>query len=86
MAASVRVVLNHAEVRRLLLGEGQYAGVKEDLRRRAEAVAEAAGPGNVVEEGGSRERARFAVVTETVEAMENEARNRSLTRAVDRAR
>lgn len=86
MAGNVRVVLNHAEIARLLRGEGEYRGVKEDLRRRADAVAEQAGPGNVVEEGGSRARARFAVVTETPEAMLNEARHRTLTRAVDAAR
>jgi hypothetical protein len=73
-------------VRRLLRGEGQYVGVRSDLMRRAEAVAEAAGPGMeadlFIEEG----RARVGVVTATAQAMVSEARDRSLTRAIDAAR
>lgn len=86
MAARIRIEINHAEVARLLRGEGEYAGIREDLRRRAQRIADAAGPGNVVEEGGSRHRARFVVLTETEQAMIAEARDRSLSRALDAGR
>jgi hypothetical protein len=84
--ANATVRLNHSEVRRLLRGEGIYAGVLEDLRRRAERVAEAAGPGMEADTYVGRNRARGGVITATPAAMEAEARDRALTRAMDAAR
>jgi hypothetical protein len=86
MASNVRLVLNHREIARLLNGEGQYRGVAVDLRKRAERVASQAGPGMEVLQGESTKRATARVVTGTVEAMEAEARDRRLTRAIDAAR
>jgi hypothetical protein len=86
MASNVRLVLNHREIAKLLNGKGQYRGVAVDLRKRAEKVAEAAGPGMEVLQGESTKRATARVVTGTVEAMEAEARDRRLTRAIDAAR
>lgn len=85
--AKVRVDINQAEIGRLLRGEGQYVGVKVDLRRRALRIAEAAGDGMVAKEGTNViRRARWVVITETSEAMQNEASNRTLTRALDAGR
>ena len=80
--ADVRVVLNRAAVRALL----RSPEVKADLERRARSISAAAGPGNEVESEVGINRARAAVVTETVEAMLNEAKNRTLTRALDAGR
>lgn len=84
--ANARVTLNHREVRRLLRGEGQYAGVRADLERRARAVAEAAGDGMEADVFVGRNRARGGVITATPAAREAEARDRALTRAMDAAR
>lgn len=80
--ASVRVVLNRKNVRELLRSEG----VRDDLVRRARNIAEAAGPGHVVDSQIGRNRARAAVITGTFEAMHAEARDRNLTRAIDAGR
>lgn len=86
MTTRVTIKLNNDEIGRLLRGEGQYSGVKTDLLERAERIAAEAGDGNAVEEGGSRARARYVVVTETEDAMLAEARDRNLTRAFDAGR
>lgn len=86
MATRVRVTLNHSEVRRMLRGEGQYVGVLHDLRRRAEAVAAAAGEGFEADTFVGRNRARAGVITATPAAMEAEARDHTLIRALDAAR
>lgn len=78
----VRVVLNRAGVGELL----RSAEVKAELERRAARIAAAAGAGNEVESGVGRTRARAAVVTETFEAKHSEAKDRTLTRALDAGR
>jgi hypothetical protein len=80
--ALTRLVINRAGVRRTL----NSAGVRADLLARARRVAAAAGPGHVVNSGSTGQRARVEVVTDTVDAMVREAKERSLTRAVDSAR
>lgn len=82
MAQQVKIKLNSAGVKELL----RSPGVQGDLRRRANAVAAAAGPGHVVHSETGRSRARAEVVTDTFEAMAREARDRNLTRAVGSAR
>lgn len=62
-------------------------GVRADLIARARRVAAAAGPGMEVDtDDEGRNRARVTVWTATIEAMVAEARDRSLTRAIDAAR
>lgn len=78
----IRLVLNSKGVNDLL----HSPGVQADLKRRAEAVAEAAGEGNEVTEAGDKNRARYVVVTATAEAMLAEANERTLTQAIDAAR
>lgn len=60
-------------------------GVRADLVRRGVAIAQAAGEGVEVHEGG-KSRARITVRTETFEAMYAEATDRTLTRALDAGR
>lgn len=80
--SAVRVVLNRRNIRALL----KSPGVAADLRRRAENIARAAGPGHRVESEIGRNRARAAVITDTIPAMLAEARDRNLTRALDAGR
>ena len=79
---TVKIVLIKAGVGALL----KEPGVKADLRRRADAVAAAAGPGNEVIDASDGVRARAVVVTATAEARAEEAQRRTLTRSIDRAR
>lgn len=76
-----RVVVNLAVGKEIL----NSPGVREDLKRRGEKIAEAAGEGVEVHEGG-KSRARITVRTETFEAMYREATARTLTRALDAGR
>ena len=80
---SVRIVLNRQGFRDLR----NAPGVVADLERRAAAIAAAAGEGfatRPAERG--RQRARVAVVTETYDAMRSEAKDRTLTRAINAGR
>jgi len=61
-------------------------GVKADLERRARLIAAAAGPGHRVEVEVGRNRARAAVITDTIPAMIAEGRDRNLSRALDAGR
>lgn len=74
--------LNRAGIAELL----KSAEVAADLRRRAEAVAAAAGTGHRVEATTTGTRARAAVITDTIPAMVKEATDRNLSRAFDAAR
>lgn len=61
-------------------------GVESDLRRRAAAIARAAGPGMKTDSRLGRNRARASVFTATPEAMRAEASERALTRALGAGR
>lgn len=60
--------------------------VLAELRRRAEMIAAAAGPGHEVDGQIGRGRARASVRTATFQAMEAQATDRTLTRALDAGR
>lgn len=81
-----RLVLNTSEVRRLLRGESEYSGVRDDLARRGQAIASAAGPGMETTNDVGANRARTNVWTATYEAIVNEATSKALTRALDAGR
>ena len=76
---TVRVKLNIAGFRQLRTAPD----VVDDLERRAQAIAAAAGPGHKVSTEAGRTRAIGMVWTDTPEAMLAEATGRSLTRAID---
>lgn len=78
----MRIVLNRRNIRQLLRSEA----VRADLKRRADNIARAAGPGHTVDSEIGRNRARAAVITTSFQAMHAEARNRNLTRAIDAGR
>lgn len=83
MADGPRIELNSRGIRELL----NSPEVAEELERRAEMIADAAGPGHRVEvEHGTGARARAAVITDDIPAMVSEARDRTLTRALDAGR
>lgn len=62
------------------------AGVIADIRRRGEAIADAAGEGVEADTRMGSTRPRALVTTETFEAMYAEATERTLTRAIDAGR
>jgi hypothetical protein len=80
--ALTRLVVHSGGVRRLL----NEPGVVADLQRRGRAIAAVAGEGNRVDTEPTGTRARVEVVTATTEARVREAKERSLTRAVDAGR
>lgn len=82
MVASVRIELNRDGVRELLRSQE----VRDDLVRRARAIATAAGEGMEVDSQVGKHRARASVRTATDEAMRAEASDRALTRALDAGR
>lgn len=82
MATSIRVVMNRAGVAALLKSEE----VQADLKRRADAIADAAGPGMEARVGVGRTRARATVITADFDAMLAEATHKTLTRAIDAGR
>ena len=57
-----------------------------ELKRRADAIARAAGPGNRVEVKQGRDRQFATVWTATNDARKAEANDRALTRAIDAGR
>lgn len=77
----IRIELNRRGVAELLKSER----VAAELQRRAQAVANAAGPGHKVDVTTTGTRARAAVVTDTVEAMLNETTDRNLSRSFNAA-
>lgn len=76
------IKLNRRGMRELLRSQSVLA----DLERRAKDISDAAGPGHRVEAQVGRNRARAAVITDTVDAKLGEAKRRTLTRAVDAGR
>lgn len=81
-STSVRIDVNRGALRDLLRGDA----VQADLKRRADKIAQAAGPGHKVNVNVGANRARAEVVTDTFEARAREATGRSLTRAIDAGR
>lgn len=80
--AKTRVVLNIPGFRALR----NSPKVQADLRRRAEQIAAAAGPGHEVESGPGLTRARASVRTATFAARRAESRSGQLTSSIDAAR
>lgn len=84
MAAWVVIKLNNTGVRELI--SIQNTALTEELVRRGKAMAAAAGPGHSVHIFQGHDRVRVHVATATPEAMEAEATQRTLTRAIDAGR
>lgn len=78
----MRVTLRKANIGALL----KSARVQAELKARADRIAAAAGEGMEASVRVGRTRARASVITVTAKARENEARHRSLTRALDAGR
>ena len=79
----MRIVLNRKGMRELLRSDG----VAEDLERRGQAIAAAAGDGVEAESAYlGKNRARVTVRTATTEARIAEAKDRVLTRAIETGR
>lgn len=82
MAAKVKLEMNSQGVGELL----KSAEVQAELKRRADRIAAAAGPGHEVDVRVGRTRARASVVTATREARKAEAESRRLTSSLDAGR
>lgn len=80
MARKIKV--NPAEVGKLL----KSPEVQRDLGRRVRNIAQAAGPGFLASVVVGRNRVHASVITSTQQARMAEARNRALTKALDRGR
>lgn len=78
----VRIKINRDAVRALLTSPE----VTEDLTRRGDRMAAAAGDGVEAETTRNRDRSVVFVRTETFEAKRAEAEDRALTRAIDAGR
>ena len=78
---SARVKFNSKELDRI-----RKELVKNDLKKRADRIAAAAGDGMESSVVIGRTRARASVITATHAARRAEARNASLTRAIDAGR
>jgi hypothetical protein len=75
------VKFNEKELDRLL-----KEGIKNDLKKRADRIAAAAGEGMESSVVIGRTRARSSVITGTYAARRAEARDAALTRAIDAGR
>ncbi|KQY58317.1 hypothetical protein ASD11_01225 [Aeromicrobium sp. Root495] len=82
MATRIRIKMNDQGVRDVLRSEG----VRADLLRRAQAMADAGGEGMEASSEVGQIRARATVRTATPDAMRAEAEDRALTRAIDAGR
>lgn len=81
MAKKFRLEVNGKAIGELLRGPE----VRADLQRRGNAIAASAGPGHSAELTFT-DRAAVFIRTDTIEAMRAEARDRTLTRALDAGR
>lgn len=79
---SIIFQLNHDGVAELL----KSPGVQRELERRAQQIANAAGPGMMVRTEIGETRARASVFTATIGARIAESAHRDLTRAIDAGR
>lgn len=86
MTDPIKIKLNEKEVKRLLRGEGPYRGVREDLERRMNRIAAAAGPGHSAGIDVGPNRLRAGIWTDTDAARQAEATGLNLTRAIDAGR
>ena len=86
MAEKIPVKLNSSEVKKLLRGQGQYKGVREDLERRIQRMADAAGPGHSTSVEETENRLRASIWTSSDAAREREAKDLNLTRSIDAGR
>lgn len=82
MATKVRLEMNSAGFRALL----RSPQVLADVDRRAQAIADRAGPGMEATSRVGPNRARASVRTATAEAKRAEATDKALTRALDAGR
>lgn len=81
-AKGMRIKLNRAGVQQLLVSQE----VADDLTKRGERMADAAGDGVEVTTTRNRDRAVVFVRTATFDAMKAEAEDRTLTRSIDAGR
>lgn len=81
-AKGMRIKLNRAGVQQLLASQE----VADDLAKRGERMADAAGDGVEVTSTRNRDRAVVFVRTATIDAMKAEAEDRTLTRSIDAGR
>jgi tRNA A37 threonylcarbamoyltransferase TsaD len=79
---ALNMTLRKANIGALL----KSARVQAELKARADRIAAAAGEGMIASVQTGTNRARASVITGTRKARENEAKNRSLTRALDAGR
>lgn len=82
MATKIRVDLNSEGIAELL----KSTELQNELDRRAQRVAAAAGDGFEADTYIGRDRARSVVRATTAKALRAEAQDRALTRALDAAR
>lgn len=82
MPDDIEVKWDSKGIRQVLRGEPMLA----DMERRADQIAQAAGEGNEVRSEIGTNRARAAVVTVSGDAVRNEIRDHTLTRALDAGR
>lgn len=80
--ARKKVDIQEDQVRKLLRGPEVF----NDIRRRVNAIAAAAGPGFQASVVVGRNRVRGSVITTNQRSRLAEARNRALTRALDAGR
>ena len=80
--AKPKIVLNKKGVQQLL----KSPEMQKLMTDRARRIATAAGPGHAVEPDNTGDRARASVVTRSYAAKKAEAKNRSLTRAIQAGR
>lgn len=82
MATKIRLDLDSEGIQEIL----RSPEVERELRRRADRVSAAAGPGHVTTTWQGFDRVRAKVATTTARAAREEAINRTLSKALDAAR
>lgn len=82
MATRVRIEMNKDGFQELLKSEP----IRADLDRRARAIAAAAGDGMLARSSIGTTRARAQVITDSLDAKLAEAKDKSLTKAIDAGR
>lgn len=86
MTEKINVKLNKNEVNKMLRGQGPYRGVREDLERRIQRMADAAGPGHSTSVEDTPNRLRASIWTSSDAAREAEQQDLNLTRSIDSGR